>query len=52
MPYFKLSDQKPIKGEKLFALGNPHDLGMIVVPGTYNGLKKNPLMNVFISLAL
>jgi len=40
MPYFKLSTSKPIKGEKLFALGNPHDLGMIVVPGTYNGLKK------------
>ena len=40
MPFFKLSDKKPIKGEKLFALGNPHDLGMIVVPGTYNGLKK------------
>jgi len=40
MPYFKLSDKKPVKGEKLFALGNPHDLGMIVVPGTYNGLKK------------
>jgi serine protease Do len=40
MPYFRLSDTKPIKGEKLFALGNPHDLGMIVVPGTYNGLKK------------
>jgi serine protease Do len=40
MPYFRLSDSKPIKGEKLFALGNPHDLGMIVVPGTYNGLKK------------
>lgn len=40
MPYFKLSDNKPAKGEELFALGNPHDLGMIVVPGTYNGLKK------------
>jgi len=40
MPYFKLSKIKPVKGEKLFALGNPHDLGMIVVPGTYNGLKK------------
>lgn len=40
MPYFILADKKPIKGEKLFALGNPHDLGMIVVPGTYNGLKK------------
>ncbi|TYK65237.1 S1 family peptidase [Colwellia echini] len=40
MPYFLLSDREPIKGEQLFALGNPHDLGMIVVPGTYNGLKK------------
>lgn len=40
MPYFKLSDTQPVKGEQLFALGNPHDLGMIVVPGTYNGLKK------------
>jgi len=40
MPYFILANSKPIKGEKLFALGNPHDLGMIVVPGTYNGLKK------------
>lgn len=40
MPHFVLSEAQPIKGEKLFALGNPHDLGMIVVPGTYNGLKK------------
>ncbi|TMM43947.1 S1 family peptidase [Colwellia ponticola] len=40
MPYFRLAKSPPIKGEKLFALGNPHDLGMIVVPGTYNGLKK------------
>lgn len=37
---FKLSESTPKKGEKLFSLGNPHDLGMIVVPGTYNGLKK------------
>jgi serine protease Do len=39
MPFFQLSQQVPNKGEKLFSLGNPHDLGMIVVPGTYNGLK-------------
>lgn len=38
--FFKLSENAPHKGEKLFSLGNPHDLGMIVVPGTYNGLKK------------
>ena len=40
MPFFTLSDTVPKQGEKLFSLGNPHDLGMIVVPGTYNGLKK------------
>ena len=40
MPFFELSQSAPHKGEKLFSLGNPHDLGMIVVPGTYNGLKK------------
>lgn len=40
MPFFKLANKAPLKGEELFSLGNPHDLGMIVVPGTYNGLKK------------
>jgi hypothetical protein len=40
MPFFQLSKAAPHKGEQLFSLGNPHDLGMIVVPGTYNGLKK------------
>lgn len=40
MPYFVISPTTPIKGEQLYSLGNPHDLGMIVVPGTYNGLKK------------
>lgn len=40
MPFFSISTLAPTKGEELFSLGNPHDLGMIVVPGTYNGLKK------------
>lgn len=40
MAFFKISENTPHKGEQLFSLGNPHDLGMIVVPGTYNGLKK------------
>jgi len=40
MDFFVLSKVAPHKGEKLYSLGNPHDLGMIVVPGTYNGLKK------------
>ena len=40
MPFFPISESVPTKGEELYSLGNPHDLGMIVVPGTYNGLKK------------
>ena len=40
MAFFSIADHAPTKGEKLYSLGNPHDLGMIVVPGTYNGLKK------------
>lgn len=39
MAFFNIASQAPTKGEELFSLGNPHDLGMIVVPGTYNGLK-------------
>ena len=40
MPYFPIAEATPHKGEEIYSLGNPHDLGMIVVPGTYNGLKK------------
>jgi serine protease Do len=38
--FFSLASQAPSQGEKIYSLGNPHDLGMIVVPGTYNGLKE------------
>lgn len=38
--YFALAPKSPTQGEKIYSLGNPHDLGMIVVPGTYNGLKE------------
>ena len=39
LPYFSIADNAPKRGEEIYSLGNPHDLGMIVVPGTYNGLK-------------
>jgi serine protease Do len=35
---FQLSAQKPRKGELLYSLGNPHNLGMTIVEGNYNGL--------------
>ena len=36
--YLELSDTPVEQGERVYSMGNPHDLGMTVVPGTYNGL--------------
>jgi len=41
--YARLGRFDLAKGEKIFAMGNPHDLGMTIVEGTYNGLMKNSL---------
>lgn len=35
---FRLAERIPKKGEVLYSLGNPHDLGMTIVAGNYNGL--------------
>jgi serine protease Do len=37
-PYFALRDGPPAMGERLYSLGNPLDLGLTIVEGTYNGL--------------
>ena len=34
----QLADSEPSNGERLYAFGNPHDLGLTIVEGTYNGL--------------
>lgn len=39
--FLPIAPQLPAQGDNIYSLGNPHDLGMIVVPGTFNGLKKN-----------
>jgi len=36
--YFRFANKPLQQGEEVFSLGNPRDLGMTVVPGTYNGL--------------
>ncbi len=36
--YLQLADSLPQQGEAIYSLGNPHDLGLTVVPGTYNGM--------------
>jgi len=36
--HINLSEKKPGKGDELYSLGNPYDLGMSIVKGTFNGL--------------
>jgi hypothetical protein len=33
-----LPDGAPERGETIYSLGNPYDIGLTVVPGTYNGI--------------
>lgn len=41
------------KGTKIFSLGNPHDLGLSIVEGTYNGLLEKSLFDkIFFSGSL
>ncbi len=41
--YLELADGLPLQGEAIYSLGNPHDLGLTVVPGTYNGIARYSL---------
>ncbi|MDA0821308.1 MAG: serine protease [Proteobacteria bacterium] len=36
--FIELADQLPEHGEAIYSIGNPHDLGWTVIPGTYNGI--------------
>ena len=36
--YFNLSNRQPPKGQRVFALGNPHDYGVSLVQGRNNGM--------------
>jgi len=38
---FELAETEPRVGETVLALGNPYDIGISIVPGTYNGLLEN-----------
>ena len=37
---FQLANSNPRQGEMIYSFGNPMDIGMTVVPGTYNGIKE------------
>ncbi|NTX02338.1 S1C family serine protease [Myxococcus sp. CA040A] len=41
--FFALEDREPQQGTRLFAMGNPHDLGTTIVEGTYNGFIQDSL---------
>lgn len=41
--WFRLHDVAVEQGARLFALGHPHDLGLSIVEGTYNGLLRHTL---------
>ncbi len=36
--YIQLASSLPAHGDPIYSLGNPHDLGLTVVPGTFNGI--------------
>jgi S1-C subfamily serine protease len=38
--FLQLSDTPPVQGERMFSLGDPYDLGFMIVEGTFNGLMK------------
>lgn len=38
---FELAESEPRMGATVLALGNPYDIGISLVPGTYNGLLEN-----------
>lgn len=43
--FVKLGASKLPKGTKLFALGNPHDIGFTIIEGTFNGLSQDSFID-------
>ena len=42
-PFLQISDQSLAKGVRIYTLGNPLDLGMTIVEGTYNGITQDTM---------
>ncbi|MCW5625268.1 MAG: trypsin-like peptidase domain-containing protein [Burkholderiales bacterium] len=47
LPAFRLHEGDLRKGNRGFSMGNPLDLGLTIVEGTYNGLQENTLTERF-----
>lgn len=41
LPYLRFNVNNIAKGEKLFSLGNPNDLGQVIIEGVNNGLREH-----------
>ncbi len=41
--YFAIADEDIAQGSRLYSLGFPHDIGLSIVEGTYNGLLRHAL---------
>ena len=39
--FMQLSSDKLANGDRLYSMGNPHNLGMTIIEGTYNGFVKH-----------
>lgn len=51
--YFLLDQTRLAKGTRIYSMGNPHDLGMSIIEGTYNGLLEKTLYDkIFFSGSL
>lgn len=38
--FFRFNHATPSKGDRIYSMGNPHDLAMTIIEGNYNGLIK------------
>ena len=36
-PFFVLGEELALQGERIYSMGNPHDLGMTIIEGNFNG---------------
>lgn len=41
--YLRFASELPPKGESIYSIGNPHDLGLTVVTGSYSGITAHSL---------
>ncbi len=41
VPFFTVAETEPKQGTRLYSMGFPHDIGLSIVEGTFNGLMKH-----------